>query len=106
MRSADATERAAGQRLKHWGSHVSPGAKPQHHSRPPAHTSKNGSFELPTQGSQKRLSEASVPLWILDPGLPAAQELLAQQSLLFMVGAGMEAPDRGEGGPLKVLAGD
>lgn len=58
MRSADATERAAGQRPKHWGSHVSPGAKPQRCSRPPAHTSKNGPFELPAQRSQRRFSEA------------------------------------------------
>lgn len=34
MRSADGTKRAAGQRLEHWASHVSPGSKPQHGSLP------------------------------------------------------------------------
>lgn len=58
MRSADATGRAAGQRPEHWGSHVSPGAKPQRCSRPSAHTIENSPFELPAQRSQRRLSEA------------------------------------------------
>lgn len=90
MRSADTTERAAGQRPEHWGSPVSLGSKPQCPAcpapAPPAR--KNGPFELPSL----EVTEAPLPRlvhgWGSHQGLPAAQEPLAQEGPLFRAGAG------------------